>query len=265
MRLFRAKKAKPNSPTLAELFPDLAPSTIETIKCVQPYTMTSPERISALCDAVRYLTNHKVPGAFVECGVWRGGSVLAAIRTLLETGQTDREFWLYDTFEGMTEPTSLDVDFLGRPADALLDDADRNDGQSVWCCSQLEEVQQLLFASNYPPERLRFVVGPVESTIPAQVPEQIALLRLDTDWYESTKHELLHLLPRLQRGGILIVDDYGHWEGCRRAVDEYFHDHQVPIFLTRIDYTGRMGVLQRAFHGGTTCCGLKLEKSHVIA
>jgi hypothetical protein len=262
MRLFRAKKEKLVLPSLAEQFPDFAQTTLETIRCVMPFTMTSPERIAAFCDAVRYVVDRCVPGAIVECGVWRGGSVLAAIRTLLELDRDDRDFWLYDTFDGMTEPTHVDVDFLGRTAAQLLAKADRRDARSVWCQSRLEQVQRLLVDSSYPPDRLNFVQGRVESTIPYQVPDQIAILRLDTDWYESTKHELNHLLPRLRPGGILIVDDYGHWEGCRRAVDEYFREHQVPMFLHRIDYTGRIGVLQQALHFETIGPDRRLEAPH---
>ena len=82
----------------------------------------------------------------------------------------------------------------------------------------------------------------MEDTLPEQAPSRIALLRLDTDWYESTRHELIHLYPRLSQGGVLIVDDYGHWDGCRLAVDEYFATEADPVLLTRIDYTGRICV-----------------------
>jgi hypothetical protein len=85
-------------------------------------------------------------------------------------------------------------------------------------------------------------VGKVEDTIPADIPEKIALLRLDTDWYESTKHELIHLFPRLQKGGVLIIDDYGFWKGARKAVDEYFAENNIQILLNRIDDTGRMAI-----------------------
>ena len=105
-----------------------------------------------------------------------------------------------------------------------------------------ESVRATLLETGYPPERLHFVRGAVEETVPAAAPEQLALLRLDTDWYESTRHELVHLYPRLSDGGILIVDDYGHWEGCRRAVDEYFASDADPILLNRIDYTGRIAI-----------------------
>jgi len=89
---------------------------------------------------------------------------------------------------------------------------------------------------------MRFIVGKVEDTIPGEAPGKIAILRLDTDWYESTKHELINLYPKLSTGGVLIIDDYGHWEGARKAVDEYIHDQRLRILLNRIDYTGRIAV-----------------------
>jgi hypothetical protein len=79
----------------------------------------------------------------------------------------------------------------------------------------------------------------VEETIPQHAPEQISVLRLDTDWYSSTKHELMHLFPRLSKNGVLIIDDYGHWAGARKAVDEYFADQTIQPLLNRIDQTGR--------------------------
>jgi len=105
-----------------------------------------------------------------------------------------------------------------------------------------DAVRATLTQSGYPTGRLHFVRGPVETTLPEHAPERLALLRLDTDWYESTRHELQHLYPRLSEGGVLIVDDYGHWEGARRAVDEYFERHPPAPLLNRIDYTGRIAV-----------------------
>jgi hypothetical protein len=96
--------------------------------------------------------------------------------------------------------------------------------------------------SGYDAARLRFVKGKVEDTVPAQAPARIAILRLDTDWYESTRHELEHLDPRLSPGGVLIIDDYGHWAGCRQAVDEYFASRKLHALLNRVDYTGRIAV-----------------------
>ena len=73
-------------------------------------------------------------------------------------------------------------------------------------------------------------------------PDKIALLRLDTDWYESTKHELLHLYPILAMHGLLILDDYGIWAGCQKAVDEYFSERKIKIFLSRIDDSCRAAI-----------------------
>ena len=104
----------------------------------------------------------------------------------------------------------------------------------------LDDVRHTLACSGYPAERVHYVVGKVEDTVPGTMPDAIALLRLDTDWYESTLHELVHLFPRLVPGGVLIVDDYGYWQGCRKAVDEYFRD--APILLSFVDDTGVVGV-----------------------
>jgi hypothetical protein len=233
-------------PTLRDRLPDATPQELETIRSVRMYTMTSPERILALIRAVRHLVEQEVPGDFVECGVWRGGSVLAMLRTLQELGAADRTVWLYDTFEGMSPPTASDVDFQGNRADQLLARQTREDPQSIWCFSGLDEVRRTLGRSGYPEDLVRLVPGPVEVTLQSpDVPQSVALLRLDTDWYESTMMELQVLFPRLNDRGVLLIDDYGHWRGCRRAVDEYFSEHGVDMFLHRIDYTGRIGIQRR--------------------
>jgi O-methyltransferase len=212
-----------------------------------PHTMTGVPRLLALIDAVRYLERRGVPGGFAECGVWRGGSVLAMIETLRGAGAAPRDIWLYDTFEGMTEPTDQDVSAFEPPALETWRAATAR-GERPWAdlfsAAMFDEasVRDTLVATGYAPERLHFVRGPVEETLPRHMPEgPLALLRLDTDWYESTRHELAHLYPRLVSGGILIIDDYGHFEGARRAVDEYFAQGE-PLLLTRIDYTGRLAV-----------------------
>lgn len=211
--------------------------------------MTGPTRLLTLVDAVRYCVTRGIPGAFAECGVWRGGSVLAMIRTLQDLGVEDREVYLYDTFEGMTAPTEVDLSATDPPALETWQQAQR-DNERAWPhlfdsdFVTEEAVRRLMADTGYPADRLHFVRGPVEETIPGCVPEQIALLRLDTDWYESTRHELQHLFPRVRPGGVLIVDDYGHWQGAQQAVDEYFSTEHPPLFLTRIDYAARIAVKQ---------------------
>lgn len=203
--------------------------------------MTSPERQLALYQAVQYIVHNNIPGDFVECGIWRGGSSMLMAHTLLKLHSTERKLYLYDTFAGMSEPTEEDVNFRG---DLSIDKWKKmqKDHGNDWDYSSLEEVQRNMSSVEYPPDNVIFVKGKVEDTIPSQCPNKIALLRLDTDWYDSTKHELQELYPRLQIGGILIIDDYGHWRGARKAVDEYFKENGVTMFLNRIDYTGRLGV-----------------------
>jgi hypothetical protein len=222
--------------------PDTTPGDEALIRWVGPYTMTGPERISALASAVRYIVQNGIPGAFIECGVWRGGSAMVMGRVLSELGVVDRDLFLFDTFAGMTPPSELDVDMHGSTAADILRsstkrEADRSD---MWCIASQEDVAANLRLSGYPMERLHLVAGTVEETLPGRAPHEIALLRLDTDWYASTKHELDTLYPRLVSGGVLIIDDYGHWAGCRQAVDEYFASHPPAPLLNRIDYTGRV-------------------------
>jgi O-methyltransferase len=217
---------------------DASEADKEILRKVLPYTMTSVDRLMALIEATRYICTNEVPGAVVECGVWRGGSAMAAMLALSSMGDCERDFFLYDTFEGMSEPTADDVSYDGTLAATQLLATKR--GTGLWCKASLEDVQQNVSSTRYPESRIHLVRGDVAKTIPATLPGGIALLRLDTDWYESTKHELQHLFPLLHPRGILIVDDYGHWKGARKAVDEFFLDKRDRYYFHRIDYTGRL-------------------------
>jgi O-methyltransferase len=219
---------------------DFSESDREIFRRVRPFTMVPPERVYSFIRSVEYVLSAEIPGSIVECGVWRGGGVMAAALTLLKNGARDRELVLYDTFAGMTPPTGEDVDHSGKLACELLEAHERD--ASIWAEAGLDEVQRNLRSTGYPAEKIRYVVGPVEETLPAQAPERIALLRLDSDWYASTKHELVHLYPRLSDGGVLIIDDYGHWQGSRQAVDEYLAEIGVHMLLNRVDYSCRQGV-----------------------
>jgi O-methyltransferase len=222
----------------------------ETWEVAKPRTMTSIERVAALCNAVEHIQANSVTGDIVECGVWRGGSMIAAALTLKRLA-TVRPLWLYDTFSGMTTPRSEDVDFQGRPAVELLA-AEDPDTSANWAKSTVADTKRGLAETGYPMELAKFIVGPVEDTIPANAPDEIALLRLDTDWYQSTYHELVHLWPRLVDGGVLIVDDYGHWAGAKKAVDQYFTEQGLRPFLHRIDYTGRLVIKMPSSTRGTS-------------
>lgn len=205
------------------------------------YTMTSLERMFALYQATRYVVDKGLEGAVVECGVWKGGSMMLVALTLIDM-KDDRDLWLYDTFEGMPEPSQADVAADGADVAVKWERSRRPDRTSDWCRSPLDECRRNVESTGIAPERLNFVKGRVEDTLPRIVPDKIALLRLDTDWYDSTRHELVHLFPRLAEGGVLILDDYGHWEGQRRAMDEYCRDHGVTLLLNRIDRSGRIAV-----------------------
>jgi len=223
-------------------YSDFDPEFLPIHAACRHATMTSPERMYALYQAVRYIVAADVPGDLAECGVWRGGSVMAMAATLLACGRRDLRIFLYDTFDGMTAPSGRDLDPAGQPAAALLAGEPKGRESQIWSYAPLEEVVANLRSIGYPMENYRIVKGPVEATLPATLPEALALLRLDTDWYESTRHELAHLYPRLASGGVLIIDDYGHWRGSRQAVDEYFAAGAAKILLNRVDYTGRIGV-----------------------
>ncbi|HZI37451.1 MAG TPA: TylF/MycF/NovP-related O-methyltransferase, partial [Acidimicrobiia bacterium] len=201
-------------------------------------TLTSPQLAYALRSATLYLSRSGVVGDIVECGVWRGGSMALAATTLLQAGDHHRQLWLYDTFDWQWEPEGRHDGFLAAgvaaegppPATAISSGTSKAD------------VLGLLTRTGYPAEQLHLVEGLVQDTIPAQAPDQIALLRLDTDYYDSTRHELEHLYPRLTSGGVLIVDDYGKLSGATKAVDEYFAALEHPPLLQRIDVQGRMAV-----------------------
>jgi len=228
---------------IIETFPaDFQPGHIEIINSVKGNTMTSPERIFSLVEATKYVVENNIPGDIVECGVWRGGSIMAVLKVLQQLKSSDRHIYLYDTFEGMSEPTADDVAIDGNTAKQLLQQNKKTEQDLVWAYSAIEVVENNIKPLGYDPSRIHFVKGKVEDTIPGTIPEKISLLRLDTDWYESTKHELEHLFPRLSKGGILILDDYGHWQGAKKAADEYFSNNNINIFLSRVDYTGRIAV-----------------------
>lgn len=209
----------------------MADADHDLIEEIGPYTKSGPERLEAMIEAVRQVDREGLAGDIVECGVWRGGNIILARKL-----SPERVCWLYDTFTGMTEPGEFDTKKSG--AKAIKSYRKKLARGERWAAVSLEDVRANFAETetlndNY----LRFIEGPVEETLRdhRNLPEKIALLRLDTDWHESTKVELKVLYPRLVPGGILIIDDYGHWEGARKAVDDYFAGGGPEMF--RIDYT----------------------------
>ncbi len=203
---------------------------------VKDYTMISVERGYSLYKSVQYVVSGGIPGDFVECGVWKGGACMLMALTLEKLQEKGRKIFMYDTFSGMTEPTSEDV-IAWNGAGVM--ERWKSNGFSSWAVG-VETVREMVESVVSDMSPFVFVEGDVEKTLEERIPSSISLLRLDTDWFASTAKELEVLYPLLSRGGILQIDDYGHFQGARKAVDEYFQDK--PIFLSRIDYTGRQGI-----------------------
>jgi hypothetical protein len=224
---------------------DAEPAARRVFEQVRDYTMTSPERVIALHAAVRYVAGERIPGAMVECGVWRGGSMMAVAQTLVDVGDTDRDLFLYDTFEGPPDPTEIDV--AKDPAHFARPRRKKATGEVpvVLQLLPLEEIKQVLRSTGYPEDRMHFVVGNVMETIPAQAPDEIAILRLDTDSYTSTRHELEQLFPRVVDGGVVIIDDYASFAGSGEATDEFLASQGINPLLHRIDAASRMIVVRR--------------------
>ena len=215
------------------------------VRRVRGNTMTSFERLATLWQQVRYLDRYGIAGALVECGTWRGGSVgMMALAHLATEPTPTRTIHLFDSFEGLPEPTAKDgakaARYAGGRITGALDTIDA-------CSAPLEDNRALLEGEiGYPDALLTYPQGWFQETVPAAAPSlgSIALLRLDGDWYESTVVCLEHLYPLVPPGGVVVIDDYGHWEGARRAVDEFVAALDEPVLLSHIDYTGRYWVRQ---------------------
>lgn len=228
---------KPKKPALPS---DYGHEFAKIWDAVRERTMTGHEKVFDLYQAVQYVTQHDIPGGIVECGVWRGGSMLTVAHTLELLGVRDRELYLFDTYEGMTEPTERDVQISNqKTAGERLATAEKS--AWVWAIASLADVQEGFKQVNYPADRLHFVEGDVEKTVPGGAPDPIAILRLDTDWYASTKHELHTLYHRLSPGGVLIIDDYGTWQGSKDATDEFLAETGEPLLLLKAGQ-GRVAV-----------------------
>jgi hypothetical protein len=226
-------------------YPDISdPFFIEIAQKVRPHTLTftaGAEGPWALYQSIEHIVRNRIPGDIVECGVWSGGSMLLAALALIHFGDTSRRIYLYDTFAGMPRPDPIDARWDGLPALPTWERFQQS-GRS-WCFGGGQDhVRGVVASSGYPPDQFVFVEGRVEDTLPATRPEHISLLRLDTDLYSSTYHELVHLYPLLTPGGILIIDDYGAFQGAKIATDQFIAENQLPLFLSRIDVSIRLAV-----------------------
>jgi hypothetical protein len=229
-------------------YPDISDAFFTEIAAkVRPHTLTfgsGAEGPWALYQSIEYIVRNQIPGDIAECGVWSGGSMLLVALALMHFGDTSRRLYLYDTFAGMPRPDTIDARWDGLPALPTWERF-RQDGRS-WCYGGTQDhVRGVVSSSGYPADKFVFVEGRVEDTIPATRPERISLLRLDTDLYSSTYHELRHLYPLLTPGGILIIDDYGAFQGARLATDRFIEENRLPLFLSRIDVSVRLAVKPR--------------------
>ncbi|HTI85272.1 MAG TPA: TylF/MycF/NovP-related O-methyltransferase [Alphaproteobacteria bacterium] len=214
---------------------DFEPDFLPFYRAIRAYSGGSPERLYNLHQGIRYIVSAGIPGAFVECGVWKGGTMMMVASTLVALGATDRKLYLYDTYEGHPKPDEkLDVDLHGHRA--------VDDWFPQWMEVSEDAVRDNMARTGYPMENVVLVKGRVEDTLPQHAPDTVALLRLDVDWHSPCRHALEHLFPRLSPDGLLILDDYGHYQGFRTAVDEYLESARSPMLLNRIDYACRVGV-----------------------
>lgn len=233
------KKISKNYNGLKSEIPELEPRDEDLLAKIRGLSMTSSIAQWEFIRALRYIDAHNVPGAIVECGVWRGGNLALAGLLRKESG-SNREIFAYDTFAGMTAPTEHDGKSVGEvDTEKKFEDLERAD-HNEWCYASIEDVRRNFASIVGQGSQIRMIKGPVQETLndPSNLPEEISLLRLDTDFYDSTKIEMETLYPRLQSGGVLIIDDYGEWAGARKAVDEYFADQHV--WLQRVTHSVRM-------------------------
>jgi O-methyltransferase len=207
------------------------------------YTMTSIPRLINTLKACRYVVENGISGDFVECGVWRGGNGILA-KSIFERLGSDKKVWMFDTFAGMTQPTLYDVKATTQVHAEAKFKKNQKANHNEWCYASLEDVKKNCLESGIDLHDVNFIEGDICNTLinEENIPQQISVLRLDTDWYESTKIELETLYPQLSRNGVLIIDDYGSWEGARRAVDEYFESKNYKPLFNVTDFTGRSAI-----------------------
>jgi len=187
-------------------------------------------------EAILYCEKNKIPGSYVECGVFEGKHPMMACMTIIKNNYELRDVYLFDTFEGLTKPGKYDYStkdpVYHMDNYTVIKEWERqqiNENTNRWCLCSLENVKKNMYMTGYPENKLHFIKGDVMKTLEDEknIPEQISILRLDTDWYESSKFELEKLYNKVSDGGVVILDDYFHWDGQRRATDEFFEENNI--------------------------------------
>lgn len=215
-------------------FPDMRETVFwEVFERMKPFTCLNAERFYNIYKSVEYIAQCGIAGHFAECGVFLGGSIIGAAHFAEHFGLGDRKFYVFDTFEGFPTDT-MEKDIAGATYDLSTLTVFNNNFRAV--------VEKNIAASKLDPSKFILIQGLVEETLPSFEIDALAYLRLDTDYYESTLVELDCLYPHLSRGGVVILDDYGHFDGVRQATDDYFRKIGGGPLLQRVDYTGRCGV-----------------------
>ena len=240
---FGYKLVQKNNENLNFQFPEYSDDELRLIEISKKNTMTSYQKLNFLLRSIEHVYNNKIDGDFVECGVWKGGNIILFKNMINKLNMQNKKIYAFDTFEGMTKPSDIDVDlrFKQEKAEDVMERSPKDYNiHNIHSYYPIEKVKKNIIESCNDLENIKFIKGDVLKTllISDNIPEKISILRLDTDWYESTKIELEILFPKLVNNGILIIDDYGDYKGCKKAVDEYFRDKKFNIF--KIDSGGRM-------------------------
>jgi O-methyltransferase len=217
-----------------------------------PYAMGEAAPMYSLFKSIEYIVKSGIRGDVVECGVWRGGSSMSMAMSLMHFGDKSRMLYLYDTFEGVwSAPVEQDKFIAAKNSEfdkffkerlVAAEKQERTEDDLYRHQTSLEEVREHMLSTGYPKDKIKLVKGFVEDSIPKECPETLAMMRLDTDFYASTRHELVHLYPRLSKGGVLLIDDYGHYMGAREATDEYLKETNTHILLQRVGANERIAV-----------------------
>lgn len=213
-------------------------------RIVSPHSMTSQKRIHGLFNSLEYIRNNNIEGDMIECGVWKGGNIFGILSYLKHHNMTNVNVWLYDTFGGLTKPTEKDFTnskgYNNQQVMELWESNKIDDTTNNWCYSDFESVKTLMDSTDYPTDKIKYIIGDICETLKydTNIPDKISLLRLDTDWYESTRVEMEILYPKVVDKGIIIIDDYGYWSGSKTAVDEYYNNNNIILEYQKLDDTG---------------------------
>ena len=210
---------------------------LDLFRKVYPYTMVSYQRLSNVYELAKLVEKQKLKGAFAECGVWKGGCI-AVMAFVADKVNSGRKIWLFDSFEGLPEPTkedgSMAEEYAQKKVEGKLEAIEK-------CVGPIEYVEKIFFkVLKLKKENVVMKKGWFQDTLPKAKGEigSISILRLDGDWYESTKVCLDNLYDNVIFGGYIIIDDYGHWEGSKKALEEFFIARNISPSLIKIDYTG---------------------------